>query len=134
MTNQALYDAALRLASEVYAEGENADYEERAEYLLGVLCLRYASLDEAYRTANGLEKASLPTLPHLPLSEEFPLCEVFSAPLSSALAALLVATESPSLANRLERLAADSLDAIRQAIPFQSERITDRYSLFGSSL
>ena len=134
MTNQDLYNAALRLASEVFAEGENADYAERAEYLLGVLCLRYASLDRDYRLANGMKEATLPTLPHLSLDTDFPLCEVFASPVSYALAALLVATESPALSDRMEHLADDALASIRQAIPFQNGRITDRYSIFGSSL
>ncbi len=134
MTNQDLYNAALRLASEVASVGENADYEERAEYILGVLCLRYASLDRDYRLANGMKEATLPTLPHLSLAAQFPLCEVFAAPVSYALAALLVATESPALSDRLEHQADDALVAIRQAIPFQSERISDRYAFFGSSL
>lgn len=127
MTNQEIYSIALRLASEVGTVGLNADYEERAGYLLALLCKRYASLDGAYREAHGQEVQSLPDTVPLPLSSAFPLAEPLSAPVAAALAALLVAAESPALADRLDRLAADAEDSVRQSIPCSVETITDRY-------
>ena len=128
MTNQEIYAIALRLASEVGTVGINTDYEERAGYLLAVLCQRYAPLDGAYRTANKLGKATIPNTVPFSLSSVFPLADALSAPVAASLAALLVTAESPTLADRLDRLAADAASALRQSLPCSVEAITDRYA------
>ncbi len=128
MTNQEIYSIALRLASEVGTVGLNADYEERAGYLLALLCKRYAPLDGAYRKAYGMEEQTLPNVVPIKLSSAFPLADALSTPVAAALAALLVSAESPTLADRLDRLAADAASALRQSLPCSVEAITDRYA------
>ncbi len=127
LTNQNIYDIALRLAGELGTVGLNADYQERAGYLLSLLCRRYVPLENAYRKAHGQEPFAPSISVPLALSSAFPLSEDLSVPVSASLAALLVCAESPELANRLEQLAADAAETIREALPFSVASIVKRY-------
>lgn len=127
MTNQDIYLAALRLSCEVEAPGENADYAERAGYLMPLFCTRCAALDAAYRAANGLKAQELPvTVPYL-MTAEFPLSPIFASPASASLASLLTAAENPDLSSFLAGVCADTLAQIQAGIPFQKESILNCY-------
>lgn len=129
MTNLEIYDAALRLASEIPLSDTNEDYEARAPYLLAMICHRYAALDRVYRLVHGLEEQELLSITHLPLQIQFPLSEPFLAPVSTALAALLVLEENPQLSKSLAELEGEMIHEIREGIPFQKETIVSRYDL-----
>ena len=127
MTNQDIYLAALRLSCEVETPGENADYAERAGYLLPLFCTRCAALDAAYRAANGLEEQALPdALPYL-MEADFPLSPIFASPASASLASLLTAAENPDLSSFLAGVCSDALAQIRAGIPFRKESILNCY-------
>lgn len=127
MTNQEIYDAALRLASEVAVSDENQDYLERSGYLLATICSMCAGLDEAYRTARDLEPQDLPAVTKYDLEDNFPLSPAFAAPVSALLASLLVLQEAPELSERLNEVGKSALSCIRATIPFRIQPIVNRY-------
>ena len=127
MTNHEIYDAALRLASEVANTGTNDDYQERAPYLIAAACHRYAALDSCYRDANGLESQKILEINCFPLTTLFPLCNVFSVPVSMAVAGMLVLEENPQMSERLLKIADDVIAEIQKAIPFKKEKILSHY-------
>ena len=129
MTNQEIYDSALRLASEVQQSDANQDYKERAPYLIAAICYRYAPLDKLYRKANNLSEQKLLAINCFPFPTLFPLCEVFAPAVSSALAGLLVLEENPELSDRLMKLADDMIADLRSAFPFRKESIVSYYTL-----
>ena len=128
MTNQEIYDSALRLASEVSVSDGNEDYVERSPYLLAVICSRYSTLDVAYRAAHGLEQQKLLPINQYPLATLFPLSDIFSAPVSTALAALLVLEENPNLSQQLTKLSEAMIADIQKQIPFQQKQIVSHYA------
>ena len=129
MTNQEIYDAALRLASETAALNANEDYEERAPYLIAMICHRYAALDRIYRQVHGLERQELLNITFFPFPTLFPLSEPFISPVSTALASLLILAENPQMSKSLADIENGMIDEIRRSIPFQKEQIVSRYDL-----
>ena len=128
MTNMEIYNAALRLASEVASEDENGDYLERSGYLLPVACSMCAAADRLYRSAYGLSEQSLPESTLYSMTATFPLSPVFATPVSARLASLLTVQESPELSAALASVSEDALSRILSSLPFRSEKIVDRYS------
>lgn len=128
MTNQSIYDTALRLASEIAASDANADYQERSTYLLPIVCQRFAQTDRFYRLAMNREEQSLPSEIPYRLTDPFPLSDVFLSPASALLASLLVVEENPALSKHLEAVSNAAADAIRRDIPCRSESIQNSYA------
>ncbi len=129
MTNRALYDAALRLVSEVDLPNTNADYEERAGFLLPVICQRLAPLDKALRASANQAEATIPTSVPWALKDRFPLSDALLSAASSLLAAMLVIQENPALSDRLSKMSLDAEQSVRASIPFSLEPIVNRYGL-----
>ncbi len=127
MTNQNIFDAALRLACEVETAGENLDYAERACYLLPTVCAQYAGLDAAYRSVFGEEQQSLPTSLCYTLSAGFPLTDRFAPAASALLASLLVADEAPTLCKHLQEQADALCGELQRALPFRREATVNAY-------
>ena len=128
MTNQSIYETALRLASETSASDANADYQERSAYLLPIICQRLAQTDRLYRLATTGTEQQIPAESPYALSDQFPLSDVFLSPASALLASLLVVEENAVLSERLEAVSHAALDAIRRDIPFRSEPIRNAYA------
>lgn len=128
MTNRSIYDAALRLVSEVDLPSTNADYEERAQYLLPVVCHGFAALDRALRASTDRTSQVFPTDAVYQLDGSFPLSDAFLSPASALLASMLVIEENPELSDRLERMSRNMTDSLRASIPFSLETIVNRYS------
>lgn len=127
MTLQSIYDAALRLVCEE-ADGSE-DYEERASYLLPTFCAHCRESEARYRKAHDMGAGSIPTSLYWELTEEFPLCDVFVAPATYYLAAMLALDENETLSEKLFALYTDALASIETALPTQAAPITDRYKL-----
>ena len=127
MTNHEIYDAALRLASEVSNLDTNEDYQERAPYLIAAACHRYAGLDATYREAHELEQQKILDINCFPLTTLFPLSSIFSVPVSMAVSGMLVLEENPQMSERLLKMADDIIAEIQKALPFKKEKILSHY-------
>ena len=127
MTNRDVYKAALGLASERQASDQNTDYEERACFLLPVVCARCARLDSFWRAANDEEPHSLPESCAWSLDADFPLSAPFASPASVLLASLLVLEENPTLSDALSELGSALLEELSRAIPWQIESTVQKY-------
>ena len=128
MTNQEIYDAALRLVCETSDPNENPDYKDRAPYLISAICYRYAKIDETYRLVNGLDKQKLLSVNCFPLTTQFPLSDIFAPPVSTAVAGLLVLGENQQMSQRLSDMAETMISEIKRAIPYQNEKIQSPYT------
>jgi hypothetical protein len=123
-----IYEASLRLSSEVSDPNANEDYRERAPYLIAAICYRYASLDTSYRQANGKEAQKLLATNCFPLTTLFPLSDVFAPPVSMAVAGLLVLEENPKMSAQLMDLADEAISEIEKSIPYKKEKIRSHYT------
>ena len=127
MTNQEIYDAALRFASEVPDTNANGDYKDRAPYLISAICYKYAALDVTYRQIHGLDKQKLLAINCFPLPTTFPLSDIFAPPVSMAVAGMLVLGENQKMSEELTRMADQFIAEIQESIPFQKEKIQSSY-------
>lgn len=127
MTNRALYDAALRLVSEIDLPNTNADYEERAGFLLPVICHRLAPLDKALRTSNNDMGYMIPYTIPWSLGDPFPLSDALLPAASALLASMLVIQENPELSDRLSKISLDAEQSVHASIPFSIEPIVNKY-------
>lgn len=127
MTNQEIYDSALRLASEVPNPDANEDYEDRAPYLIAAVCHRYAALDVLYRKAHGMDEQKILDINCFPFPTLFPLSTVFAAAVSSAVAGMLVLQENEQMSERLLKMADEMVDEIQRSLPYKKEKILSHY-------
>ena len=127
MTNRELFENAIRLLALPNTDDENADYEERAPFLLASFCNEAQEVDSFLRLASGITTAVDFAKIWLPLDEQFPLLETLAPAASLYLAAMLVLEEDISLSDRLYELYADALSSIRSGISYTLESIADHY-------
>ena len=128
MTNQTVYENALRLLGlSVSAEG-NEDYEDRAPYLIASFCNDAERLDKALRESAG--DTSTPTFGRvwLSLESDFPLSEQLASIASLYVAAMLVLDENSDLSDTLYDRFCDAMLTLRASIPARCESIPDRYA------
>ena len=128
MSNQEIYDAALRLIGETSNLDFNEDYRDRAPYLISAVCHRYAALDALYRQAHGLDKQKLLEINNYPLPTLFPLSDAFAPPVSMEVAGLLVLAENPKMSEHLTSWASNSIAELQRSIPFKKEKIQSAYA------
>ncbi|MBR7099389.1 MAG: hypothetical protein IKC59_08240 [Clostridia bacterium] len=131
MTNREIYDSALRLVCETDQLDANGDYEERATYLIPLICHRYASLDRHYRSVNGLKAQEILQINCFPLTTVFPLADAFAPAVTAALAGLLVMDENAEMSQKLSALSDRMIEEIKAELqvvtPYQLESIASRY-------
>ena len=127
MTNRELYDAALRLIAESTNEGDAADYEERAPYLLAAFCTEMATLDKHLRASRGDGCDVSIDAVLLPLEESFPLSSRFTAAASLYLAAMLILDTDEERSDALYGQYSDAVSRIADGIPAISRPIVDKY-------
>ena len=129
LTNQDVCNAAIFLSGETIPAG-NTDYTARAPALLALIYNECLPLDTAYRVANHLQNGTWTPAVTVGLAQSFPLCDVFSSPVSYALAALLTIDENQELSNVMQNRFSSLMDEIRRTIPASHEPIKDVYHLF----
>lgn len=132
MTYQDIFDAAVKLVCEETADSStNADYLERAPYLLAAFLNECDETDARYRKANGLE-ARLPfDKAQVTMSDAFLLCGCFTAPAVYYVSAMLVIDENEEMSDRFFARYSDLLSSILQTLPTTVETMKDRYGLLG---
>ncbi len=130
MTAQQLLEAAIAMVCEDPTDTEaNADYADRAPYLLASFLNQCAPLDHAYRRAHALGEATAFDGALLELGDVFPLSGVFAPAAVYYLAAMLVLDENEDMSDRFFALYTDSLASIQNALPATVERILDKHKI-----
>ena len=126
-----IYDSALRLVCETDQPDANEDYEERATYLVSLICQRYASLDRQYRSVNGLNEQEILQTNCFPMPMLFPLADAFAPAVAAALAGMLVMDENAEMSQQLSDLSDRMIDEVKAEMqvttPYQLESIVSRY-------
>jgi len=127
LTNQEIYTGALQLISEQPNAEENADYRERASYLIATFCTECARLDEAWRETHGLKSAS-PDYPIcVDMAGEFSCCDRFVPAACTYVASMLVLDENEGLSDRLYDRYSDLMATVCSEIPAPIEKIVEKY-------
>lgn len=129
MTLREITDAAIRLVCENPADVATNDYTERAAYILPAFCGQCSALDDRYRLAHAVKAKTPLSATYMEPEATFPLTDVFIAPATYYLAAMLVVDESEELSDRFFALYTDALASIESALPATTEAVTDRYGL-----
>lgn len=127
MTYREIYRAALRLVSESDGNLANEDYEERAGYILAILCNECAPIEKKYCAAHSVTRTPFTPCAEVTLSAEFPLQDVFINAAIYYLSAMLVADENEELSDRFFELYTDALSAILADLPCTKQRIVNEY-------
>ena len=122
-----IYDSALRILAESAGLSDNADYEERAPYLLAAFCNEAQSTDEALRRSLGLSPISELDSTYIDLSEKFPLLPRFSTCAARYLAAMLILDDNREISDILYDKYCDAISSICASISAVKENIIDKY-------
>lgn len=129
MTLREIYEAAVHMVCEEPDDDTSADYEDRAAYILPTFCGHCAVSDVKYRLAHGMAAVTPTSAAYMELTEAFPLSEVFVAPATYYLAAMLTVDENEELSERFFALYTDALAAVEASLPASGETVADRYGL-----
>ncbi len=127
--NRDIYLSALKLIGESEDFEINADYSDRAPYLLAAFCTDADETERAYREANGLGKRGEFEAVRLGLEANFPFAEKFATSASLYLAAMLVIDENPELSDKIYERYCDLMARIQSELPSRIEKIADRYGI-----
>ena len=127
MTYRELYLAALRMVCESESEGDTADYEDRAGYLLATFCAEHSASDNRYRKEKGQGAQPPFTKAFVELSERFPLSPVFAPIAQYYLAAMLCMDENEEMSDRYFGRYTEALAALLKDLPSTAAPIRDRY-------
>lgn len=127
MTNQAVFDAALRLIGEVPDSPDLADYAARAPHLICAACRALAALDRLCRAALFLGEQSLPSGGAYPLTDTFPLCDDLLPAAAAHVASSLLFDENPSLSDRCYARFTEAAQGLLTSLPAVVEEIVERY-------
>ncbi len=117
MTNQKIYEGALKVLAETSDMADNEDYEIRAPYLIAAFCSETEEVDIAYRKANGIGDAEKVNDVYLPLESNFPRAPRFASAACIYLASMLIIDTAPELSERLYDKFSDMLATICASIP-----------------
>ena len=127
MKNRDIYVTALHLIAQSTMSDENADYEERAPYILASFCCEVSEVDKLLRRALKLPNEKKFNEVILSLDEDFPLLERFSSVASKYLAAMLVIDEDNQLSDKLFAMYCEGISIIQNEIPAAMESIINKY-------
>ncbi len=124
-----VYNASVRMISEMPDSPHTEDYESRAPYLLGAVIAQLLPIDQLYRRSISDGSKSVSVSVCVDLDATFPLCDRFSTAATYYLAAMLVMEENEALGDRLFALYADEIASIQATLPASLQKIADRYSV-----
>ncbi len=122
-----IYKASLALLSESQAAGENDDYEERAPYILAVLCTELEYLDASLRDFTGESRGESFEGVYLDLERSFPLLDRLSGAAALYLASMLVSDTNSTLSDSLFAKYCDCVSSVGDYLAGQSESIVNKY-------
>ena len=127
-TNNDIYLSALALIDENASKGDTSDLAERAPYIIATFCATCKSLDKKLRMRDSLESQKSFSIVKLSLENEFPLCDILSAPAATYLASMLIIDENPTLSESLYDKYCDSIATI--GAECSCSAINDVYSFY----
>jgi hypothetical protein len=127
MTNNDIYTSALAILAEGTSEGDNADYEERAPYLIAAFCTEAKDADSALRKALDEPMGAEFNAVFVPLEDDFPLLDRFSSAAALYLAAMLIIDDFPELSDKIYDKYSDAMSSICSSVPAVCESIQNRY-------
>ena len=127
MTNREIFFSAMRFIGEPPSAIENADYEDRAPYLIAAFCSEAAQTASAYCEANGITVDTEVDLVFLDLDLPFPYADRFAMAAALYLAAMLVIDENIELSDKLFDRYCYAMATIQSEIPSQIEKIAQKY-------
>lgn len=122
-----IYKSALRLLAESTSEGDNADYEERAPYILATFCNQAQGVDISLRRFLKLSATAAIDAVYLSLDSEFPLLPRLATCAALYLAAMLVIENDSELSDSLYEKYCDTMSSIYDSVGSLSESVTDVY-------
>ena len=129
MQNRDIYISALSHIGELHDE-ENADYMERAPYLLAAFCTECADTDAEYRKLHSLPSRTKTDAVYIPLDTDFPCADRFAIAAAVYIAAMLVIDENMELSDKLFDRYCDIMSTIQSELPSTVEKIVNRYGAF----
>lgn len=129
MTNQEIFDAALRMCCEGnYSNSYIKDYTERAPYILASFLSHTASLVQKYRYAHQLEEARAFEGVTVSLTEDFPIPSIFTTAAVFYLSAMLTIEENEEMSDKFFALCNDELSRLEASLPMKVETIINKYA------
>ena len=127
MTVQDIYEAALRILAESSDPADNADYAERAPFIIAAFCTQNAALDKATRRMLSEGSQHDFNAAYIELDDEFPLLERFAPAAALYLASMLVMEDFEDLSDRLYDRYCDLVSRFCEAVCVENSPITDVY-------
>ena len=127
MTVQDIYDSSLRILAESTDPEDNADYAERAPFIIASFCTQNADLDKATRRMLGEASQHDFSAAYIELEDEFPLLERFAPAAALYLASMLVMEDFEDLSDRLYDRYCDLVSRFCEAVCLENSPITDVY-------
>ena len=128
MTVLEILTSAAAIICEDINDETTQDYSERTPYIIATFCSQCKEVDAKYRKANGLDPIVGYAKATMPLNYTFPLVPELIPAATYYLAAMLVLDENEALSDKLFDLYTDAVATISASLPFQSEKITNKYS------
>lgn len=119
--------ASLKLLGEAGGIDDNADYAERAPYIIASFIGEAIDVDKKYRLANNIEGDADFEGVFIDLDQEFPLCERLISPAVLYLSSMLLSDESPELSEDYYERYCDSISSVCSSLPFDSQDIKNCY-------
>ncbi|MBR6709654.1 MAG: hypothetical protein IKL84_08265 [Clostridia bacterium] len=127
MTNQEVFDSALRIIGEEPGAADLADYTARAPYLLCSACRALAGVDRMYRLAHRVGVLVLPRDSEYALDSLFPLSDALHPTAAYHIAAALIFDENPALSDKCHARFVEQTKDILDALPARVELIGQKY-------
>lgn len=127
MTNQAAFDAALRLIGEEPGAVDLGDYTARAPHLVCAACRALSALDRLCRGTLGYAEQVLPAGGEYALGDTFPLCDELLPATAAHIASGLLFDENPVQSDRCYARFTAEANAVLGGLPAAVEPITERY-------
>ena len=128
MKNRDIYELALAFLAENGDRTVNADYEERAGYLLSAFATEILEVNRIF--SESVNDEAIRAVPlYLALDEAFPMHDRFAAAAGMYLAAMLVLSEDAELSDKLFSRYCDAMSRAVTEIPMVSGKTVDRYGL-----
>lgn len=127
MTNQAAFDAALRLIGEEPGAADIGDYTARGPHLVCAACRTLGALDRLCREALGYAEQAMPAGGEYALTDTFPLCDELLPAAAAHIASALLFDENPTQSDRCYARFAAEAEAVLSSLPATVEAIAERY-------
>ena len=124
-----IYYSALALLGESMNKSDNADYVERAPYLIAAFCTEVQERDKSWRASLKLGDQSTWNPVFISLDESFPLSERFASAAAFYVAAMLVVESDEDLSDKLYDRFCDAISTIDSNISIaQDPDVSDDYN------